>query len=83
MFLSALTIPGGRIANRLGSDIRQSVTQIVNRRNFKRLLDLDDAILDDIGVTRADVLIASRLPLQKNAALELRRMSLKSRRQCK
>ncbi len=83
MFLSAINIPGGRIASRLGNDIRQSVTHFANRRRFNRLLDLEDAILDDIGVTRGDVQIASRLPLQRNAALELRRISLERRRQCK
>lgn len=83
MFLSAINIPGGRIASRLGNDIRQSVTHFANRRRFNRLLDLEDAILDDIGVTRGDVLIASRLPMQRNAALELRRISLERRRQCK
>lgn len=83
MFLSAINIHGGRIASRLGNDIRQSVTHFANRRRFNRLLDLEDTILDDIGVTRTDVLIASRLPLQRNAALELRRISLERRRQCK
>lgn len=45
------------------------------RRRFNRLLDLDDRLLDDIGVTRAEVEYASRLPLGVNAAMELRRLA--------
>lgn len=50
------------------------------RRNFKRLHDLDDHMLKDIGVTRGEVEIASQLPLSVDAATELRRMSLERRR---
>lgn len=50
------------------------------RRRFARLRDLDDHMLDDIGVTRAEVETAARLPLSENAALELRRISLERRR---
>ena len=49
------------------------------RRAFNRLLDLDDHLLDDMGVTRAEVHMASRLPVWTNAADELRRVSLERR----
>jgi len=49
------------------------------RRSFNRLLDLDDRMLDDIGVTRAEVLHASGLPLAMNAGLELRHVSERRR----
>jgi uncharacterized protein YjiS (DUF1127 family) len=50
------------------------------RRRFNNLLDLDDRLLDDIGVTRAEVEMTSQLPLSQNAATELRRLSLERRR---
>ncbi|MGR3511350.1 MAG: DUF1127 domain-containing protein [Paracoccaceae bacterium] len=50
------------------------------RRHFNRLLDLDDHMLKDIGVTRGEVEIASKLPLSTDAATELRRMSLERKR---
>ncbi len=45
------------------------------RDAFQALLHLDERMLDDIGLSRADILWASRLPLKVNAALELRRIS--------
>ena len=83
MVSSVSNIFNGRLFTWIAGDVRQSMTRIVDRRRFNRLLDLDDHMLNDIGVTRTDVLIASQLPLEKNAALELRRMSLERRRQCK
>ena len=47
------------------------------RDAFKAMLLLEDAMLNDIGVTRANVEWASKLPLKVNAAEELRRLSLK------
>ena len=38
------------------------------RDAFRNLLRLDDQILDDIGVTRAEVACAARLPLRLNAS---------------
>ena len=47
----------------------------INRQAFQNMLYLNDRILEDIGVTRDDVLWANRLPLRVNAALELRKIS--------
>ncbi len=47
----------------------------IDRQAFDNLLLLNDAILQDIGTHREDVLRASRLPLRKNAALELKKFS--------
>lgn len=47
----------------------------ISRQAFQNMLYLNDRILEDIGVTRADVLWAYRLPLRENAALELRKIS--------
>ena len=64
------------LSNKLVDRIRQAR----RRRGLKRLLDLDDHILKDIGVTRGEVGIAARLPKSVDAAIELRRMSLERRR---
>ena len=50
--------------------------QKIKRKKFKNLLDLEDKMLDDIGVTREEVQQAARLPLSQDAATELRRISL-------
>lgn len=50
-----------------------------DRRDILRLADLDDRILDDIGVTRAEVHAVCELPLGTNAALALRRMASERR----
>jgi hypothetical protein len=41
---------------------------------------LDEHLLDDIGITRADVRWASGLPLTVNAALELEERATRRRR---
>lgn len=56
------------------------INRIRRRRKFKNLLDLDDHMLSDIGVTRGEVEIASNLPLSVDASTELRRASLERRR---
>jgi len=43
----------------------------IDRDAFKHLLSLDDSLLKDIGVTRADVTWASQLPKSVDAAVEL------------
>jgi len=54
--------------------------QVTNRLAFKNLLTLEANILQDIGVTREDVIWASKLPLSQNAALELDKIARASRR---
>ena len=49
------------------------------RRSISRLSDYDDYILQDIGVTRADVSWAAGLPLTVNAALALEERSAQHR----
>ncbi len=56
------------------------IKRIRRRRHFNRLLDLDDHMLKDVGVTRGEIEIASKLPLSMDAATELRRMSMERRR---
>lgn len=64
----------------LGSKLIERVSEIRHRRRLKRLLDLDDHMLKDVGVTRGEIEIATSLPLSRDAATELRRMSLERRR---
>ena len=60
--------------------LRKAIRHWRRRRQFRRLLDLDDHMLDDLGVTRAEVIDASYWPLSVNAAVELHRISLERRR---
>ena len=69
--------PLSRIFSRLKARFARRREHRINRNAFQTMLKLDDARLKDIGVTRSDVLWASRLPLSENAALELRKASLK------
>ncbi|WP_420392681.1 hypothetical protein [Acuticoccus sp.] len=43
------------------------------RAHFSAMADLDPRILDDIGLTLADIEWGEALPLEVNAALEVRR----------
>lgn len=49
------------------------------RAAFMHTIRLDDRILDDMGVTREEVLWAASLPLEDNAALALRARAAKRR----
>ncbi len=54
---------------------------IQRRRDFRKLLKLDNHLLTDMGVTRAEVQAAARLPVWIDAAEELRRVSDRRRGQ--
>lgn len=51
----------------------------IDRAAFNQMLLLDDDILDDIGVTRANVLSASQLPIHQSAAQALEATKKRSR----
>lgn len=51
-----------------------------SRAAFMHTVHLDDRLLDDMGVTREEVLWAASLPLEENAALALRTRAAKRRR---
>ncbi len=74
------TARAGHPLHQLSVSLAERIRQYRRRRGFKRLLDLDDHMLRDIGVTRAEVEIAANLPLSVDAGQELRRMSLERRR---
>ena len=64
--LAALVAWSRRLASRL--------------RQRRRLAELDDRLLRDIGVTRSEVRWAAGLPLSVNAALELEEKATRRRR---
>lgn len=78
-FVSNTAVTGHPI-HTLADRLLDRTRQRRRRRGFKRLLDLDDHMLDDLGVLRHEVEEASRLPLSLDAATELRRVSLERRR---
>jgi len=51
----------------------------MDRQAFTNLMHLDDSTLKDIGVTRSDVVWASKLPLSENASQRLNEISLQNR----
>ena len=68
----------------LASRLRQFSNYLARRRQlrqdrdaFNAMLSLDDVLLKDSGVNRDNVHWASKLPLEVNAADELRRLSQK------
>lgn len=60
-----------RLMSRLRGMVETYRQNRVRRDAFLNLLRLDDRTLDDIGVTRADVKWAARLPLRVNASYAL------------
>jgi uncharacterized protein YjiS (DUF1127 family) len=49
--------------------------RIQYRRGIRQMLELDDHLLCDMGITRGDVQRAADLPLSESAGAELRRIS--------
>ncbi|MBT8417233.1 MAG: DUF1127 domain-containing protein [Silicimonas sp.] len=80
MYNDTFDRPVGHALHRLTEALEKRAKTIRRRRQFKTLLDLDDHILDDIGVFRHEVERSARLPLSVDAATELRRISLERRR---
>ena len=76
--LSALQRALSDVVSGLQTDYARFHQLRTDRDAFLNLLTLDDRQLDDIGVTRDEVIWASELPLDRNAALELD--ALKKRR---
>ena len=59
-----------KFADELAQYQRNRQTRI-DREAFRQMLSLDDELLDDIGVTRANVEWASQLPIHQSAAQAL------------
>ncbi|AZQ65837.1 DUF1127 domain-containing protein [Silicimonas algicola] len=70
----------GHPLHALADSLARRIAERLRRRHFRTLLDLDDHILHDIGVTRGEVRSAANLPLSVNAAHELHRIARERRR---
>ncbi|MCP4073053.1 MAG: DUF1127 domain-containing protein [Hyphomicrobiales bacterium] len=70
-FVSAIDGALQRLAAGIKIVFNNWIQNRVDRQAFSHLLTLDDHILKDIGLTRDDVVWASRLPVSVNASLEL------------
>lgn len=55
------------------------VQRRIDRQAFAQLLSLDDHILRDLGVTRADIIWAKKLPIDTNASGELEKIARTNR----
>ena len=75
-FVSAIEGYLKNLVSRIYTLFAQRKQQHINRQAFTHLLSLDDYILDDIGVTRYDIVEASRLPMHVNASLKLEKIAL-------
>lgn len=73
---ASLNLPRATCWSGLASLVRERWANWQSRRRVNRLADLDDHILDDIGLTRADVLWACRLPLDRDPTAALRTVAL-------
>ena len=60
-----------QILNRIANFIEVRKQRRIDRLAFKHMLTLDEEMLKDIGVTRDDVIWASKLPLEINASRTL------------
>ncbi|MBX2880213.1 MAG: hypothetical protein KTR32_09795 [Granulosicoccus sp.] len=69
------------LLNNVQKKIRQRRELRISRDAMARLNELDDSTLRDIGLTKGDVIWASRLPLSVNAATELKIIADQRRQQ--
>ena len=76
---TSLTRGAGNPLFALALTLAERRRNAVRRRTVKRLLELDDRILHDIGVTRAEARRVSGLPLSVDPLDELYRLALSRR----
>jgi uncharacterized protein YjiS (DUF1127 family) len=58
----------------------RAASALNNRRKVRSLVELDDHILSDLGLTRGDVAAALDVPFVHDPSLELQRLALHNRR---
>jgi len=68
----------GRAVQGITDKINTRLQQRIDRDAFNQLLKLDTEMLNDIGVSRDDVVYASRLPISEDAAVYLSKVSGRS-----
>ena len=71
---------GGSLLSAVAQKVRHAYAIRRRRAAFARMLDLDQAVLDDIGLTRADIYWGLSLPLEENAAVVVRNKRATERR---
>lgn len=69
------SVLGADLWGRLCASVLGFVLAWRRRQRYRDLLDLDDHLLDDVGVTRFEVETFAKAPLWQNAAMDLRRSS--------
>lgn len=69
-----------RVWNNFKTSLRNWQQRRIDRQAFQHMVTLDDPLLRDIGVTKSDVIWASKLPLSINAALELEKIARQNKR---
>ena len=73
--ISILATAFHQISNLLRQQYLQKRRYQKNQRALSQLLNLEDNILTDIGITRTDVIWAKTLPIEVNATRELENIS--------
>ena len=69
------TASGNALAH-LGTALDKRIREARARRQMRKMLNLDDHMLRDLGLTRGDIRTATRMPMSVDAATELHRISL-------
>lgn len=64
----------------LSTNLTSRISQLRSRRSLKRMLDLEDYMLEDMGVLRGEIDWVLSLPLTVDAGAELRRLSEQRRK---
>ncbi|RAI00215.1 hypothetical protein DLJ53_21150 [Acuticoccus sediminis] len=71
---------GTSILGAIAQKLRHAYTIRRRRAAFARMLNLDHHVLEDIGLTRADIYWGMSLPLEENAAVVVRNKRIADRR---
>ena len=64
----------------LSTNLAARVSQLRHRRTLRRMLDLENYALEDMGVIRGEIDWVLSLPLSIDAGTELRRLSKERRK---
>lgn len=79
-YTSILLTAYGQICALLKQQFMQVLQYRRDRKAFLELLDMEDELLADIGVSRANVIWASKLPIEINASRELENIAQENRK---
>ena len=68
----------GVSVNRLARAVGAAWTSLRNRSQVRRLAELDDHLLADIGLTRSDVEEASSMPITTDPSIQLAAVAMRN-----